>query len=283
MSGAGLYGGEHQAVRRALLAIYSPTDRCWRCGRPLGPDPGALDLGHRDDRTGWSGLEHARCNRQAGAVKGNRRRRERRERMIRMVAVVALGIEISEDRQHTSIVGAGHLDGDLVLVDLLAYLDGTDPVPAVLGVREARTVLAVVVDPHSNAATAIKPLEAAGVVVTRPTSSDLVVAHGLFLDALAAGRVRHAGQAELTAAARHLEQRRLGGATAPERRGAAVDVAPAVAAELAVWALEARPAVVAPATARSSVQVERAPAGERGLWGQAGVRGPWRPAERLGL
>ena len=154
-----------------------------------------------------------------------------------MVTEVALALEISEDRQHCSIVAAGHLEGDLVLLELVCYLDGTDPTAAVLALRAERTVLAVVVDPHSHAATVIRPLEAAGVEVTKPTSSDLVVAHGGFLDALAAGRVRHQGQAELTAAMRHLEQRRLGGASAPERRGAAVDVAPAVAAELAAWAL----------------------------------------------
>jgi hypothetical protein len=107
--------------------------------------------------------------------------------------------------------------------------------------QEERTVLAVAVDPHSHAATAIRPLEEAGVMVTKPTSSDLAVAHGGFLDALAAGRIRHRGQAELTTAMRHLEQRRLGGASAPERRGAVVDVAPAVAAELAVWALATTP------------------------------------------
>jgi hypothetical protein len=66
---------------------------------------------------------------------------------------------------------------------------------------------------------------------------DLVVAHGRFLDLLAAGQIRHQGQSQLTSAARALEQRRLGGATAPERRGAVVDVGPAVAAELACWAL----------------------------------------------
>jgi hypothetical protein len=57
------------------------------------------------------------------------------------------------------------------------------------------------------------------------------------LDELAVGRVQHAGQPELTTATRHLEQRRLGGASAPERHGAPADVSPAVAAELAVWAL----------------------------------------------
>lgn len=238
MSRPGTYTGEQKAVRRALLQVYSPTDRCWRCGRPLGPDPSRLDLGHTDDRAGYAGLEHARCNRQAGARLGNQRRRQRRERVVAMVAEVALGIEVSEDRQHCSIVAAGRLEHDLVLLDLVAYLDGTDPVGAVLELRATRTVIAVVVDPHSNAATVIKPLEDAGVTVTRPTSSDLVVAHGMLLDALAAGRVRHQGQSELTAAARHLEQRRLGGATAPERRGAPADVGPAVAAELALWGLQ---------------------------------------------
>jgi hypothetical protein len=236
----GAYGGDHQALRRALLPV-AVGSRCWRCGLPIGPGQ-AVDLGHTDDRTSWSGLEHARCNRAAGARLGNARRRQRRERMIAMVVEVALGIEISEDRQHCSIVAAGRLPTDLVLLDLVAYLDGTDPVASVLALREQRTVVAVVVDPHSHAATAIGPLTDAGVDVTRPTSSDLVVAHGMLLDALAAGRVRHQGQAALTAAARHLSQRRLGGATAPERRGAPVDVAPAVAAELAAWALLTTPA-----------------------------------------
>ena len=89
-----------------------------------------------------------------------------------MVAEVALALEIAEDRQHTSVVAAGRLEGDLVLLELAAYLEGTDPVPAVLELRGEWTVLAVVVDPHSHAATCIRPLEAAGVEVTTPASSD---------------------------------------------------------------------------------------------------------------
>jgi hypothetical protein len=246
MSAPGAYRGDHQTVRKALLAVYDPADPCARCGWPLGPDPRRIDLGHTDDRTAYSGLEHSPCNRAAGARLGNARRRARRERMVRMVAEVALALEISEDRQHCSIVAAGRLPQDLVLLDLAAYLEGTDPVGAVLRLRSERTVVAVVVDPHSHAATVIRPLEDAGVDVTRPTSSDLVVAHGGFLDTLAAGRMRHQGQPELTAAMRHLEQRRLGGATAPERRGAPVDVAPAVAAELAVWGLANAPVPIQP-------------------------------------
>jgi hypothetical protein len=247
MTTAVVYDREHQAVRRALLAASTPATPCWRCGFPLGPDPRRIHLGHRDDGPGWAGLEHERCSTAAGARKGNERRRLRRERTIAMVNEIALALEISEDRQHTSVVAAGKMPNGLVLVELAAYLEGTDPVGTVQALEQTRTVLAVVVDPHSNAATCIRPLEAAGVKVTRPTSGDLAEAHGAFLDALAAGRIRHLGQPPLTAAMRHLEARRLGGASAPERRGALVDVAPAVAAELAVWGLLSAPKIPVPA------------------------------------
>jgi hypothetical protein len=155
-----------------------------------------------------------------------------------MLTECALGIEIAEARDHVSIAAAGSIDGGLVLVELAAYIDGTDPTAEVLRLRTERKVSAVALDPRSPAATALKPLKDAGIDVTELSTHDVAVAHGEFLDAVAAGRLRHAGQAELTAAIRHGEQRRLGGATAWERRGASVDVSPALAAELAVWALE---------------------------------------------
>jgi hypothetical protein len=241
------YGGPHQATRRALLPDAYGR-RCPRCGLPMLPGQ-ALDLDHTDDRAGYLGMSHAICNRRAGGRLGAARRRDLSsptERII-MVAEVALALEISEDRAHCSLVTAGLLPEDLVLLELAAYLEGTDPVAAVLELQATRTLLAVTIDPHSNATTTIGPLEDAGVKITRPSSVDLAIAHGNFLDLLAAGRIRHQGQAQLTAAARHLEQRRLGGATAPERRGALVDVAPAVAAELAAWALLSAPKTPLPA------------------------------------
>lgn len=70
------YGYSHQALRRALLpqAYGQP---CPKCGQPMleGED---LDLGHTEDRTAYTGIEHASCNRRAGARKANRRRRGRR-------------------------------------------------------------------------------------------------------------------------------------------------------------------------------------------------------------
>lgn len=59
------YGLAHQVRRRAELARYSPSDPCPRCGRPLGADRAALDLGHGPNQVGYSGLEHASCNRGA--------------------------------------------------------------------------------------------------------------------------------------------------------------------------------------------------------------------------
>jgi hypothetical protein len=140
-----------------------------------------------------------------------------------MLTECALGVEISEARDHTSVAAAGYIAGGFILVELAAYLDGTDPVAEVLRLQGERKVHAVALDPRSPAATAVAPLEDAGVYLIELSTHDLAVAHGGFVDALAAGR--------------HGQQRRLGGATAWERRGAAVDVSPALAAEIAVWAL----------------------------------------------
>jgi hypothetical protein len=60
------YGKEHEHQRRA----WAPKVRrgeayCTRCKQPIAPDD-AWDLGHNDDRTAWTGPEHATCNRRAG-------------------------------------------------------------------------------------------------------------------------------------------------------------------------------------------------------------------------
>jgi hypothetical protein len=56
------YGTGHQAKRAELLGRFQPGDPCAICGKPMF-FPRALDLAHNEDRSGWLGLAHARCNR----------------------------------------------------------------------------------------------------------------------------------------------------------------------------------------------------------------------------
>jgi len=72
------YGPAHQKLRKQLLARWRPGDPCARCGWPMlyrwliypdGRKVSAIDLGHTDDRTGYTGLEHRNCNRRDGQAK----------------------------------------------------------------------------------------------------------------------------------------------------------------------------------------------------------------------
>jgi len=72
------YGHEHMKARRAAAARHTPTDPCTRCGQPLGPMGPWLHYDHTPDRTSYLGFAHAACNRQAGAVAGNRAQRARK-------------------------------------------------------------------------------------------------------------------------------------------------------------------------------------------------------------
>lgn len=64
------YHGRHDRERRRWAPrVNAGLVDCWRCGRPI--EPGAdWDLGHNEDRTGWEGPEHPRCNRSVGGRNG---------------------------------------------------------------------------------------------------------------------------------------------------------------------------------------------------------------------
>lgn len=72
------YGHRHQQERARLLAALRDGDPCPRCGGPMFRTD-ELDVGHVVDVAdggahGPRRLEHAACNRSAGAAAGNRRR-----------------------------------------------------------------------------------------------------------------------------------------------------------------------------------------------------------------
>ena len=169
--------------------------------------------------------------------------------MIRFESV-AIGVEVSQDRLHASIGVAGSVEGEeKTLIQLAGYLDGTaSAVDEVLALVASLAAGAVVIDPHSQAATFIDPLEKAKLKgLLRPSTSDVVVAHGWFMDDLNAGKLRHVPHPRLDEAARAGTQRPLGGAKTWDRRGE-VDVSPLTAVTLALWGLRtmrpARPPVV---------------------------------------
>lgn len=72
------YGAKHQKERDSWRPhVVAGLVTCWRCGQPI-PPRSVWDLGHDDnDRSRYRGPEHRRCNRAAGARKGNARRKQR--------------------------------------------------------------------------------------------------------------------------------------------------------------------------------------------------------------
>lgn len=61
------YGRGHKAERaRWAPQVDAGRVDCARCHEPIEPGR-PWDLGHTDDRTGWTGPEHRSCNRVAGA------------------------------------------------------------------------------------------------------------------------------------------------------------------------------------------------------------------------
>ena len=225
------YGRDHRAIRRRLLEGAVGT-ACVRCGGPILPTD-KVDLDHRDDGPGYLGMAHAACNRAAGARKGNRLRGKRKR--IRMEDQ-RMGVEISVDRRHTSIVTAGRSDG-LLVFELIAYLNGSDTAENVAAMAAARDVKQVTVDPRSPGATLIAPLRALGLKVLEPKATDMAVAHGRFVDELRAGRLKYVAHPALDAAVQFADSRPLAGAEAIERRKVEADAGPLAAAELAVWTI----------------------------------------------
>lgn len=64
------YGRTHQVIRERYKRLVASGEAiCARCGHRITPGE-KWDLGHTDDRSGYTGPEHAnRCNRAAGGRK----------------------------------------------------------------------------------------------------------------------------------------------------------------------------------------------------------------------
>jgi hypothetical protein len=164
------------------------------------------------------------------------------------VGVGVLAVEVAADRNHTSICAACRLPDGRIQVELVAYLKtltGTAiAVDRVVEFHERWKIHATVVDPMSSATNLRQPLVEAlrwRVTLAEPDAAAVKCAHADFLDWARAKRLAVVANPVLSTAMQHLTERTLGGLPVFDRRGAIVDVAPLVAAELAVWGLRHGP------------------------------------------
>ena len=157
-----------------------------------------------------------------------------------LVGVGVLAVEVAADRGHTSICSACRLPDGRVQLELVDYLTGTGAaVDRVVALHDRWTVHATVIDPMGAATNLRQPLaERRAVKLAEPDAAAVKVAHADFLDLAHRRELAVVANDILSTAMQHLTERQLGGQPVFDRRGAPVDVAPLVAAELAVWGLQ---------------------------------------------
>jgi hypothetical protein len=155
---------------------------------------------------------------------------------------VVLAVECTSDHASTSVVAARMMD-DRVAVEVLDQRPGTDwVVDYVTGVAAAHNAR-VVIDPYGPAAPLVPMLKRSGVRVAKIDSRDVPDAAGWFVDAVAAARVGHMGDDRFLNAVAVLARRKRGDRWVFDRDRAG-DVTPIVAASLAVWLVDSKPAKV---------------------------------------
>ena len=164
---------------------------------------------------------------------------------------VAFAADAMPGGSHAAVAVAGRRADGLLHVEVTDHREGTAwLVPRLTELVRKHDPCAVVIDPTSQAASAIDGLEAAGVEVMKPAAREAAQACGQFFEAVTDSReLRHRGDRALVTALGGAASRPLADAWAWARRNAAADICPLVAVTLAAWG-----------------HALRAPASEAGVW-----------------
>jgi hypothetical protein len=150
-----------------------------------------------------------------------------------------LAVEVPTDRSSAVVVAAAR-DGEHIGVELVDQRPGVDWVVERVADLAARTRCRVVLDRYGPASPLAAGLEQAGVKVVAVSSHDVADAAAGLVDAVTARRVGHVGDVRFQDAVSVLGRRQRGDRWVFDRHGG--DVSAIVAASLAVWLVEARPA-----------------------------------------
>ena len=164
---------------------------------------------------------------------------------------VAFAADAMPGGSHAAVAVAGRRADGLLHVEVTDHREGTAwLVPRLTELVRKHDPCAVVIDPTSQAASAIDALEVAGVEVMKPAPREAAQACGQFFEAATDSRtLRHRGDPALMTALGGAQSRPLADAWAWARRNAATDISPLVAVTLAAWG-----------------HALRAPLSEAGVW-----------------
>lgn len=153
------------------------------------------------------------------------------DRESKIVGPVAFSFDVAPDRSSAAVCAAGRRADGRMHVEVVDHRPSVGWLVERIGeLRERHENVGVVCDGASPAASFAHAVEA-----TTTSTAQYVAACGRFYDLVADGGLAHLGAPSLDAAVHGATRRSVGDAWAWSRRSARVDIAPLVAATLAVW------------------------------------------------
>jgi len=154
---------------------------------------------------------------------------------------VCLSFDVSPGRR-ASLAAAGRNEEGEFHVEVIEKLPGTDWLPERLEQLEASHDVALIVCDDSGPGKSIVPaVEARGIKVQTLSAAEHAQACGMLVDTVGTQSLRHVGSLDLWNAIRGASTRPLGDRWAGSRKWSSVDIAPLVAAALALWAAMGQP------------------------------------------
>jgi hypothetical protein len=148
---------------------------------------------------------------------------------------VCLAFDVSPGRR-ASLAAAGRNQDGNEHIEVIEKLPGTDWLPARLEqLVAAHEVIAIVCDESGPGKSIVPAIEALGIDVQTLSAAEHAQACGNIVDAVSERRLRHIGSLDLWNAIRGASTRPLGDRWAWSRKSSSVDIAPLVAATLALW------------------------------------------------